>query len=61
MKVESTPIQATTRKLKARWNFEMSQDLEAYYRLDSSNAFKLKKAGLKLKYRTQNPCDEIML
>jgi hypothetical protein len=35
IKVESIPVVATTRKLRARWSPELAQDLNAYHSLDA--------------------------
>jgi hypothetical protein len=35
IKVESVPVVATTRKLRARWSPELAQDLNAYHSLDA--------------------------
>ena len=35
IKIESVPITATTRKLRARWSPELAQDLNAYHSMDA--------------------------
>ena len=31
IEVNSAPVVATTRKLKAKWSFEMARDMEVYF------------------------------
>jgi hypothetical protein len=56
--IQSVPVTATTRKLRARWGPEMAQDLQAFHGLDGMYDLELflrkqlKKAGLKTSYKS---------